>query len=168
MEVNKSIDEMKLHWMDFKVKLANDLLPFLQFLNNQLNAIAKSKELLESGQGMNKWASQAFQKQGLPGGSTSPDSPFGGIAPKWDAVKITEADKLRQLGLDEEQKKAKELLKTQTEFYEKEVLISQAKMGRAKKESELAFLGESEKKLQLDLNVPFHAMNESLVIGTKV
>ena len=151
MEVNKSIDEMKLHWMDFKVKLANDLLPFLQFLNNQLNAIAKSKQLLDSGQGMNKWASQAFQKQSLPGGSTTPDSPFGSIAPKWDAVKITEAEKLRKLGLDDEQKKAKELLKTQTEFYQKEVLISQAKMGRAQKEAELAFLGESEKKLQLDL-----------------
>jgi hypothetical protein len=151
MEVNKSIDEMKLHWMDFKVKLANDLLPFLQFLNNQLNAIAKSKELLDSGQGMNKWASSTFQKQSLPGGSTAPDSPFGGISPRWDPVKISQADKLRQLGLDEEQKKAKELLKTQTEFYEKEVLISKAKMGRAQKEAELAFLGESEKKLQLDL-----------------
>lgn len=151
MEVNKSIDEMKLHWMDFKVKLANDLLPFLKFLNDQLNAVARSKQLLDSGQGMNKWASPAFQKQNAGGGSTSPDSPFGGISPRWDPIKITEANKLRELGLTKEQEKAKELLKTQTEFYEKEVLISKAKMGRAQKEAEFAFLGESEKKLQLDL-----------------
>ena len=44
-----------------------------------------------------------------------------------------------------------EALKKQKEFYEKEVLISQAKTGRLQKENELAFLGENEKKRQLEL-----------------
>ena len=100
---------------------------------------------------MNKWASTAFQKQSNAGGSTTPSSPFGFVSPMFDPIKITQADKLRQLGLTEEQKKANELLKTQTQFYEKEVAISEAKAGRLQKENEFAFLGEAERKRELDL-----------------
>ena len=151
MEVNKSIDEMKMHWMDFKVKLANDLLPFLQLLNRQFEVLAENQRKFAAGEGMNKWASTAFQKQSNAGGSTTPSSPFGFVSPMFDPIKITQADKLRQLGLTEEQKKANELLKTQTQFYEKEVAISEAKAGRLQKENEFAFLGEAERKRELDL-----------------
>jgi lambda family phage tail tape measure protein len=151
MEVNESIDKMKLHFMDFKVKLANDLLPFLQFLNRQFEVLAENTKKFAAGEGMNKWASQAYQKQSNAGGSTTPSSPFGFVAPMFDPIKITQANKLRELGLTEDQKKAKELLKTQTEFYEKEVQISKAKAGRLQKENEFAFLGEAERKRELDL-----------------
>ena len=46
---------------------------------------------------------------------------------------------------------AGELLTKQEEFYKKELLISEAKRQRVVKESELAFLGQNEKKLQLEL-----------------
>jgi len=151
MDVNTAIDQMKLHWMDFRVKLANDLLPFLQLLNRQFEVLAENSKKFAAGEGMNKWASQAYQKQSSAGGSTTPSSPFGFVAPMFDPIKITQANKLRELGLTEDEKKAKELLKTQTEFYEKEVQISKAKMGRAQKENELAFLGEAERKRELDL-----------------
>ena len=44
-------------------------------------------------------------------------------------------------------KKAKEALKRQQEFYDKEILISQAKGERLQKENELAFVSENERKL---------------------
>ena len=44
-----------------------------------------------------------------------------------------------------------ELATKQDEYYKKELLISEAKRQRAAKEAELAFLGENERKLQLDL-----------------
>ena len=44
-----------------------------------------------------------------------------------------------------------ELMKKQQEFYEKEKLITQAKMERNKKEAEYSFLMENEKKLQLEI-----------------
>ena len=151
MDVNTAIDQMKLHWMDFRVKLANDLLPFLQLLNRQFEVLAENSKKFAAGEGMNKWASAAFQKQSNAGGSTAPSSPFGFVSPMFDPIKITQANKLRELGLTEDQKKANELLKTQTQFYEKEVAISKAKAGRLQKENEFAFLGEAERKRQLDL-----------------
>jgi lambda family phage tail tape measure protein len=151
-DINTSIDEMKLHWMDFKVKLANDLLPFLQLLNRQFEVLSENSKKFAAGEGINKWASAAYQKKSIASeGSTSPSSPFGFIAPMYDPIKITQANKLRELGLTEDEKKAKELLKTQTEFYDKEVAISKAKAGRLQKENEFAFLGEAERKRELDL-----------------
>jgi lambda family phage tail tape measure protein len=44
-----------------------------------------------------------------------------------------------------------ELATKQEEFYRKELLISEVKRQRAQKEAELAFLGQNEKKLQLEL-----------------
>jgi hypothetical protein len=44
-----------------------------------------------------------------------------------------------------------ELATKQDEFYKKELLISEAKRQRVVKEAELAFLGQNEKKLQLEL-----------------
>jgi lambda family phage tail tape measure protein len=48
-------------------------------------------------------------------------------------------------------KKQKEALKKQQEFYERELLITQAKNERLKKENELAFLTQNERNLQLEL-----------------
>jgi len=48
-------------------------------------------------------------------------------------------------------KKQKEALKKQQEFYERELLITQAKNERLKKENELAFLTQNERNLQLEI-----------------
>ncbi len=56
--------------------------------------------------------------------------------------------------INREQELNKEILKQikmQEEFYKKELQISEAKRQRNKRESELVFLGENERKLQLDL-----------------
>jgi lambda family phage tail tape measure protein len=76
-------------------------------------------------------------------------SGIGGMAaPKKDIRNVTEAiDKEAQA----EAKKAKEAAKRQQEFYEKELLITQAKGERLQKENELAFVSENERKLQLEL-----------------
>jgi lambda family phage tail tape measure protein len=48
-------------------------------------------------------------------------------------------------------KKQEEALKKQQEFYERELLITQAKNERLKKENELAFLTQNERNLQLEI-----------------
>jgi lambda family phage tail tape measure protein len=76
-------------------------------------------------------------------------SGIGGMAaPKKDIRDVIEA---KNKEADAEAKKAKEALKRQQEFYDKEMLISQAKGERLRKENELAFVFENERKLQLEL-----------------
>jgi hypothetical protein len=60
-----------------------------------------------------------------------------------------------------------ELLTKQTEFYKKELMISEAKRQRYQKETELAFLGENERKLQLEL-FDIEKKREQLVLEKKM
>ena len=76
-------------------------------------------------------------------------SGIGGVAA--DKKDIREVAEAKNKEAEAEAKKAKEALKRQQEFYDKEILISQAKGERLQKENELAFVSENERKLQLEL-----------------
>jgi lambda family phage tail tape measure protein len=76
-------------------------------------------------------------------------SGIGGVAA--DKKSIREVTEAKNKEAEAEAKKQKEALKRQQEFYEREVLITQAKSERLQKENELAFLTENERKLQLEL-----------------
>ena len=148
--IGVAIDAMDVRWLHFKDNLAKNVLPVLE-------AIAKAMEAIHR---VNQKLDPYFEKidkffgmgpKGAEGSSTYKPTDYAGpIAPNLTADR-TAIIARRQILATEEEKKAAEALKKQKEFYEKEVLISQAKTGRLQKENELAFLGENEKKRQLEL-----------------
>ena len=74
--------------------------------------------------------------------------------PNEEITKRGPGEKADQEKINREQELSKEALKRikmQEEFYKKEIQISEAKRQRNQKESELVFLTENERKLQLDL-----------------
>ena len=148
--IGVAIDAMDVRWLHFKDNLAKNVLPVLE-------AIAKAMEAIHR---VNQKLDPYFEKidkffgmgpKGAEGSSTYKPTDYAGpIAPNLTADR-TAIIARRQILATEEEKKAAEALKKQKEFYEKEVLISQAKTGRLQKENELAFLSENEKKRQLEL-----------------
>jgi lambda family phage tail tape measure protein len=89
--------------------------------------------------------------KGAQGSSTySPMDYSGAAGPNFTADR-SGLEAKRKIEQSDSEKKATEALKKQQEFYEKEMLITQAKGERLKKEYELAFLTENERKLQLEL-----------------
>jgi lambda family phage tail tape measure protein len=92
-----------------------------------------------------------FPTRGSVQGAEAPSimSGIGGVAA--DKKNIREVTEAKNKDAEAEAKKQKEALKRQQEFYDKEILISQAKGERLQKENELAFVSENERKLQLEL-----------------
>jgi lambda family phage tail tape measure protein len=148
--IGVAIDAMDVRWLHFKDNLAKNVLPVLE-------AIAKAMEAIHR---VNQKLDPYFEKidkffgmgpKGAQGSSTySPMDYSGAAGPNFTADR-SGLEAKRKIEQSESEKKAGEALKKQQEFYEKEVLISQAKGERLKKEYELAFLTENERKLQLEL-----------------
>jgi lambda family phage tail tape measure protein len=154
--------------MNLKVTLANAVAPAFESLTLAMeNWQARSKGVVdrfaeirkEAGwwaawkdkEGIGKYSAPSEREFGSVQGANVPGimSGIGGIAgPKKNIRDVTQAiDKEAEA----EAKKQKEALKRQQEFYDKEMLISQAKGERLRKENELAFVFENERKLQLEL-----------------
>jgi lambda family phage tail tape measure protein len=164
--IGNSVDRLDRFFMALKVNLANNLAPAFESVTiSMINWLNKSDAIVnrfseirkEAGwwaawkdkEGIGKYVAPSQREFGSVQGANIPGimSGVGGIAaPKKD---------IRQVELDEKQKaelkKLKELAEKQQEFYEKEMLISQAKGERLKKENELAFVTENERKLQLEI-----------------
>ena len=148
--IGVAIDAMDVRWLHFKDNLAKNVLPVLE-------AIAKAMEAIHR---VNQKLDPYFEKidkffgmgpKGAEGSSTYKPTDYAGpVGPNFTADR-SGLEAKRKIEQSESEKKAAEALKKQKEFYEKEVLISQAKTGRLQKENELAFLGENEKKRQLEL-----------------
>ena len=148
--IGVSIDAMDVRWLHFKDNLAKNVLPVLE-------AIAKAMEAIHR---VNQKLDPYFEKidkffgmgpKGAQGSSKySPMDYSGAAGPNFTADR-TGLEAKRKIEQSESEKKAAEALKKQQEFYEKEMLISQAKGERLKKEYELSFLTENERKLQLEL-----------------
>ena len=166
--IGNSVDRLDRFFMNLKVTLANAVAPAFDTLTLAMeNWQAKSKGVVdrfaeirkEAGwwaawkdkEGIGKYVPPSQREFGSVQGANIPGimSGIGGMAaPKKNIRDVTEAiDKEAQA----EAKKAKEALQRQQEFYEKEMLISQAKGERLRKENELAFVTENERKLQLEL-----------------
>ena len=148
--IGVAIDAMDVRWLHFKDNLAKNVLPVLE-------AIAKAMEAIHR---VNQKLDPYFEKidkffgmgpKGAEGSSTYKPTDYAGpVGPNFTADR-SGLEAKRKIEQSESEKKAAEALKKQKEFYEKEVLISQAKTGRLQKENELAFLSENEKKRQLEL-----------------
>ena len=164
-KIGESVDRLDRFFFNLKTTLANFVAPAFEYVTIAMdNWLNKSYAIADRFQAIKKeagwWAAwkdkEGFQKyefaeRGSVQGANVPSimSGIGGVAgPKKDARDVVKAiDK----EADAEAKKAKEALKRQQEFYEKEMLISQAKGERLQKEHELAFVSENERKLQLEI-----------------
>jgi hypothetical protein len=148
--IGVAIDAMDVRWLHFKDNLAKNVLPVLE-------AIAKAMEAIHR---VNQKLDPYFQKidkffgmgpKGAEGSSAYKPMDYSGPAGPNFTADRSGLEAKRKIEQSESEKKAAEALKKQQEFYEKEILISQAKGERLKKEHELAFLSENERKLQLEI-----------------
>jgi hypothetical protein len=167
-KIGESVDRLDKFFFNLKVTLANAVAPAFDALTISMeNWQARSKGIVdrfaeirkEAGwwaawkdkEGIEKYNAPSQREFGSVQGANIPGimSGIGGVAgSKKDVRDVIKAiDK----EADAEAKKAKEAAKRQQEFYEKELLITQAKGERLQKEYELAFLTENERKLQLEL-----------------
>lgn len=166
--IGNSVDRLDRLFLQLKVNLANSLAPAFEaftktledFFNKQGRLIDRFQEIRkEAGwwaawkdkEGFQKYVAPSEREFGSVQGANIPGimSGIGGIAaPKKD---IREVIKAKDKEADAEAKRIAEALKRQQEFYDREILISQAKGLRLQKEHELAFLTENERNLQLEL-----------------
>jgi len=163
--IGNSVDRLDRFFLNLKVTLADKLAPAFEYVTVSMeNWQKRSQGIVDRFAEIRKeagwWAAwkdkEGFQKyefaeRGSVQGANIPSimSGIGGTAaPKKD---VRDVIKAKDTEAEAEAKKAKEALKRQQEFYDKEILISQAKSERLQKENELAFVSENERKLQLEL-----------------
>jgi hypothetical protein len=167
-KIGVSVDRLDKLFFGLKVNLAESLAPAFEaftkslegFFNQQGKLINRFAEIRkEAGwwaawkdkEGFQKYVAPSEREFGSVQGANVPGimSGIGGVAaPKKNIREVTEA---RNKEAEAEAKRLAEAAKRQQEFYEKELLITQAKGLRLQKEHELAFLTENERKLQLEL-----------------
>jgi lambda family phage tail tape measure protein len=161
--VGNSVDRLDRFFLNLKVTLATRLAPAFEYVTIAMeNWQLKSQGIVDRFAEIRKeagwWAAwkdkEGFQKfefptRGSVQGATIPGimSGIGGMAAAKKDVRDIEIDEKQKAEL----KRLKEAAERQQEFYDKEMLISQAKNERLKKENELAFVFENERKLQLEL-----------------
>lgn len=166
--IGNSVDRLDRLFLQLKVNIANALAPAFEYFTKALeNHLDRQGKIIERFQEIKKeagwWAAwkdrEGIQKYQAPSqreygsvqGANIPGimSGIGGIAlPKKD---IRDVIKAKDKDAEAEAKKLKEALERQKEFYDKEMLITQAKGLRLQKENELAFLTQNERNLQLEL-----------------
>jgi len=164
--IGVAIDQMDVRWLHFKDNLAKNVLPVLEAIAKAMEAIHRVNQKLDPYfEKIDKFFGMG-PKGSAQGGSTySPTNYSGPVGPNFTADR-SGLEAKRKIEQSESEKKAAEALKKQQEFYEKEMLISQAKGERLQKEYELAFLTENERKLQLEL-FDIEQKRQQLTLGDK-
>lgn len=167
-KIGVSVDRLDKLFFNLKVNVSEGLAPAFEaftktledFFNKQGKLIDRFQEIRkEAGwwtawkdkEGIQKYNAPSEREYGSVQGANIPGimSGIGGVAaPKKN---IREVEEAKNKEAEAERKRAAEAAKRQQEFYEKELLISQAKGERLQKEHELAFVAENERKLQLEL-----------------
>lgn len=163
--IGNSVDRLDRIFMNLKVTLAKDLAPAFEYLtkamenyqNRSQGIVDRFAEIRKEAGWWSAWKDKEgfekfeFPSRGAVQGANVPGimSGIGGVAA--DKKNIREVTEAKNKDAEAEAKKQKEALKRQQEFYDKEILISQAKGERLQKENELAFVSENERKLQLEL-----------------
>lgn len=167
-KIGDSVDRLDRLFLNLKVTLANALAPAFEaatkamenHFNRQGQILQRFAEIRkEAGwwaawldrEGLRKYVAPSEREYGSVQGANVPGimSGIGGVAA--DKKNIREITEAKNKEAEAERKRAAEAAKRQQEFYEKELLISQAKGERLQKEHELAFVAENERKLQLEL-----------------
>ena len=166
--IGNSVDRLDRLFLQLKVNLANSLAPAFEaftktledFFNKQGRLIDRFQEIRkEAGwwaawkdkEGLQKYVAPSEREFGSVQGANIPGimSGIGGVAA--DKKNIREVTEAKNKEAEAEKKRLAEALKRQQEFYDREILISQAKGLRLQKEHELAFLTQNERNLQLEL-----------------
>jgi len=148
--IGVAIDSMDVRWLHFKDNLAKNVLPVLEAIAKAMEAIHRANQKLDPYfEKIDKFFGMG--PKGAQGSSTySPTDYSGAAGPNFTADR-SGIEARRKIEQSESEKKLAEALKKQEEFYRKEIMISEAKRQRSKYESELVFLSENERKLQLEL-----------------
>ena len=177
--IGNSVDRLDRLALSLKVTLATVLAPAFEAFTKTLEdhfdkqgkIVDRFKEIRkEAGwwaawkdkEGIEKYTAKSEREYGSVQGANIPGimSGIGGIAlPKKD-IRQVELDKEREAEL----KKIKEALDRQKDYYDKEMLISQAKGERLRKENELAFVSQNQKNLQLEL-LDIEEKRKQLLVG---
>jgi len=150
--INASMDKFAVGWLKLKVSLAETFAGLIEAQANYIDqSEAKQKRFDEIAK---RYGFQAAFLDKI--GSKKIDF----AAPEFGSVQGAKAPGILSGigGIAADKKDVREIvaanadtIKKQKEFYEKEMQISQAKMGRVKEEQKLEFLGEAEKKRALDI-----------------
>jgi hypothetical protein len=150
--INASMDKFAVGWLKLKVSLAQTFAGLIEAQANYIDqSEAKQKRFDEIAK---RYGFQAAFLDKI--GSKKIDF----AAPEFGSVQGAKAPGILSGigGIAADKKDVREIvaanadtIKKQKEFYEKEMQISQAKMGRVKEEQKLEFLGEAEKKRALDI-----------------
>jgi lambda family phage tail tape measure protein len=168
IRIANSIDRLDKFFFNLKIQIANGVAPAFDVLTMSMeNWQTRSKGIVDRFAEIRKeagWWAAWLDKEGLRKYVASSEREFGSVqganvpgimsgiggtaAPSKNIREVTEA---KNKEAEAEAKRLAEAAKRQQEFYEREVLISQAKGVRLQKEHELAFLTENERKLQLEL-----------------
>ena len=163
--IGNSVDRLDRFFLNLKVSLAEKLAPAFDvatramenWQESSIRTVNRFQEIRKEAGWLAAWLDKEglrkfeFPTRGSVQGAEVPSimSGVGGMAaPKKDVREVTEA---KNKDAEAEAKKQKEALKRQQEFYEKELLITQAKGERLQKENELAFVSENERKFQLEI-----------------
>ena len=148
--IGVAIDAMDLRWLHFKDNLAKNVLPILEAIAKAMDAIHRVNQKLDPYfEKIDKFF--GFGPKGAEGSSTySPMNNTGPAGPNFTADR-SNLEAKRKIEQSESEKKLADALKRQEEFYRREIMISEAKRQRYKLESDLAFLGQNERNLKLEL-----------------
>jgi lambda family phage tail tape measure protein len=179
-KIGDSVDRLDRFFLNLKVSLAERVAPAFEYLTRAMEEWQKKSQGVvdrfaeirkEAGwwaawkdkEGIEKY--NIGEKQfGSVQGANVPSimSGIGGMAAaKKDRREVLEAiNKEREA----EAKKLKDALDRQKDFYDKEMLISQAKGARLRKENELAFVAQNQKNLQLEL-LDIEEKRKQLLVG---
>jgi lambda family phage tail tape measure protein len=163
--IGVSVDRLDRFFLNLKVTLAERLAPAFDVVTRAMEnwqesgikTVNRFQEIKKEAGWLAAWLDKEglrkfeFPTRGSVQGAEAPSimSGIGGVAA--DKKNIREVTEAKNKDAEAEAKKQKEALKRQQEFYDKEILISQAKGERLQKENELAFVSENERKLQLEL-----------------
>jgi lambda family phage tail tape measure protein len=163
--IGVSVDRLDRFFLNLKVSLAEKLAPAFDLVTKAMEnwqesgirTVNRFQEIKKEAGWLAAWLDKEglrkfeFPTRGSVQGAEAPSimSGIGGVAA--DKKNIREVTEAKNKDAEAEAKKQKEALKRQQEFYDKEILISQAKGERLQKENELAFVSENERKLQLEL-----------------
>ena len=149
-QMGEAIDKLAIQWLHFKDNLAQYVLPVLETIVKVLDKIHAMNIALDPYfEAVDRFFGMG--KKGAEGSSTyKPIDYSGAVAPNF-SIGIGANTAQRKLQQTDEEKHATEMLKKQSEFYQKELMITESKRKRLVEEQGLEFVGESEKKLALAL-----------------
>lgn len=165
--IGDSVDRLDRFFLNLKVSLAERVAPAFDYLTRAMeNWQKKSQDMVDRFAQIRKeagWWAAWKDKEGIEKYNIG-EKQFGSVqgvnvpsimsgiggtaAPRKD---IRDVIKAKDKDAEAEAKKLKEALERQKEFYDREILITQAKGLRLQKENELAFLTQNERNLQLEL-----------------